>query len=141
MAWLAVAVVLEACGEPQDRITNVQWMADGQIAIVNFRSAKGNDLSYRLECKDNSVKTPFSYAWEDDCDLNTKLNGRIQDWDNPEDERFENERIVKDKGINLGAVALGATAGSMLSSSKTKKKSKNKTSTKPRSKTQSSRRK
>lgn len=129
LVMLAVAVVLGACGELQDRITNVQWMADGQIAIVNFRNAQGNELSYRLECKDNSTKTPFSYAWEDDCDLNTELNGRVQDWDNPEDE-----------DNHISGTALGVVAGSMISSSKTKKITKSKTTSKPKSRTKSSQR-
>lgn len=122
-----VALAIAACSEPQDRIQSVGWMGDGEFAIVKFvRAGDDNVRSYKIRCKDNRVQTPFDYVWEDDCDLNTELNGFVQDWDNPEDDRFEdrsrqgsNERYYDDDddddGIDLGDVAIGALIGSSMS--------------------------
>ncbi len=121
--------VLVGCGEPQDRVSGVQWMKDGQVAVVSFYPANGDRQTYKIRCGQTSVKTPFSYEWEDDCDLGTEVDGIVRDWDNPEDERFENDRSQyrydedgEEEGFDGTDFVIGAVAGSMIGSLTKKKK-------------------
>ena len=126
---IVVAMAVVACGN-QERITRVQWMADGEIAVVNYRSSEGKMKTYKLRCKEQHISAPFSYMWEDDCDLNTELNGFVQDWDNPEDNRFEN-RVgqgsnedyyhEEDDDFHSTEFLLGAIVGDKISKKKPKK--------------------
>ncbi len=114
-----LTVCIGCSGEPDDKITSVNWSDDGQIAMVNYEDAMGEQKSFQLHCGDDSVETPFTYEWEADCDLNTKISGSsLQDWDNPTDN-------------DMAEMAIGAAAGALMGSvtkKTTKKKTKKKTS-------------
>ena len=128
LVMCVVMMFVVACGEPSDRVTSVQWMADGEVAVVNYISAGGKNQTFKIRCKESNVRAPFDYVWEDDCDLNTEVDGLVRDWDNPEDERFEDRRYSgsrgegydDDEGIDTGDLALGMVVGGMMASNNTK---------------------
>lgn len=138
VVMMMVMAITFGCAPDRDRVTNVQWMGDGAIAVVTVKYADNDEPeTFKITCQDNNVDTPFSYIWENDCDLNTEWNGFVRDWDNPDDERFErnNNRGYRERGdrfddnddderysdndggLDLGDVAIGAMIGSAFSGS------------------------
>lgn len=104
---------------------SVSFMKDGEVAAITHQGGNGEyGKTYRIKCgEEDQGKYPFGWEWEEDCDLNTIFNGRVQDWDNPDErdpEDFEDRRQTTfddDEGDSLGLeeFAVGAVVGSLLS--------------------------
>lgn len=110
-----------SCSERRQYIKRVDWVKDGEYAIVTYVDERGHNLVYELKCGDTSLVMPFSYYWEDDCDLNTSVNGVVRDWDNPEDEDDDVRNSNSPNASGLIGVGAGYIAGSKLSGKKKKK--------------------
>ncbi len=148
---LGLGLMLGGCGESPERVKRVQFFGSKQ-AIVQYRAAGADEPeNFTLTCDGPDVETPFKYAWEIDCDLNTitvGLDGRlkVQEWDNPDDDEVEAQKGLRnldydddddderqvDAGFDGGDMALGMLAGLALGSSTgtTKKVSTTKTTRK-----------
>ena len=101
----ASVFTMTACLPEVDHVQNVQWEDGGKVAEVHFRTSDGRRGVYSIQCMEEDVDTPFEYEWEDDCDLNTEVNGYVREWENPEDELDD----LVDDLFDLGAGALGVT--------------------------------
>ena len=115
---LGLGLMLGGCGESSDQIEWVQFFGSKQ-AIVQYRAIGADEPEiFTLTCEGPDVETPFKYAWEIDCDLNTitfDLNGqlKVQEWDNPDND----ENHLVDVGFEGVDMALGMLTGLALGSS------------------------
>lgn len=83
----SILLLVPGCGgsEPGPDVT---YADGGKTAIVELEGKR-----YELRCGGENPPVPFTYSFEDDCEINIVYQGRVYDFDSP----YDTEELFKFK--------------------------------------------